>query len=262
MRTENSIPKVIHYCWFGKGQKSNLIHKCIESWRKYLPEYQIKEWNEDNFNIEGNQYCAEAYMERKWAFVSDYARLWIIYNHGGIYLDTDVEVIKDIALLLENGEGFIGFQNNEEVNSGLGFGAKKGNKCVKKMLELYENRSFYNDDNSLDLTPCPVSNTVALKMMGLKTGKENAKQIQCLEGIKVYPEEYFNPINLESGKKRITSNTYTIHHYTNSWGKNRTRFFKKIKSYLPQCLLEYRSDYISRRDIKIMERQVNIDENG
>ncbi len=257
-RTEENIPKIIHYCWFGGGNKPELLKKCINSWQKYMPDYQIKEWNEKNFDVKMNRYCAEAYKERKWAFVSDYARLWIIYNQGGIYLDTDVEIIKNMTSLVENGRGFIGFQNNEEVNTGLGFAAQKYNKCVGKMLKLYDNRSFYKQENVFDLTPCPVSNTVALKMMGLKTGRNNAKSIQKLDGINVYPEEYFNPIHLESGKKRITLNTYTIHHYSNTWGGNGTKFFKKIKSYLPQCLLEYRSDYISRRDIKFMEREINI----
>ena len=122
--------------WFGRGKKGDIINKCIESWRVWAPDWQIIEWNEDNFDVTQNLYCKEAYEHKKWAFVSDYARLKVIYDYGGIYLDTDVEVVKDLITLITNGVGYIGFQNSEEVNTGLGFAAAPHNLCIKSMLDV------------------------------------------------------------------------------------------------------------------------------
>ena len=130
------IPKIIHYCWFGRNSKPHSVLKCIKSWEKYLPDYKIIEWNEDNFPIEDNIYCKQAYECKKWAFATDYARLWIIYNYGGIYLDTDVEVVKSWDPLLKH-DCFIGRQPGYQVNTGSGFGAVKGHPLIKIMLDDY-----------------------------------------------------------------------------------------------------------------------------
>ena len=131
------IEKKIHYCWFGGNPLPELALKCIESWKKCCPDYEIIEWNGSNFDVTQNQYCREAYEAKKWAFVSDYARLKIIYDHGGIYLDTDVELLKPLTPFIQDGYGFIGFQNEEQVNTGLGFAAPQANCCVKQMLDAY-----------------------------------------------------------------------------------------------------------------------------
>ena len=133
-----SIPKVIHYCWFGKGEMPKLAKKCIKSWKKYCPDYEIICHNEDNFDCFQNRYMSEAYQAKKWAFVSDYARLKIIYDNGGIYLDTDVEIIKPIDDLLRN-KGFMGFDEKGIVATGLGFGAEKGNEIIGEFLKDYNN---------------------------------------------------------------------------------------------------------------------------
>jgi len=156
--SENKIPKVIHYCWFGGNEKSKLIKKCIDSWKKYCPDYEIKEWNESNFDIEINNYVKEAYEAKKWAFVSDYARLWIVYNYGGIYLDTDVELIKSLDNLL-NYKAYFGSEDGKLINTGLGFGAIKDNEFVKKIKDDYEYIHFIKDDGTYDITPCPKRNT-------------------------------------------------------------------------------------------------------
>ena len=130
------IPKIIHYCWFGGNSLPLNYQSYMESWKKNLPDYEIKCWNEDNFDVTQNLYCKEAYEHKKWAFVSDYARLKVIYDYGGIYLDTDVEVVKDLITLITNGVGYIGFQNSEEVNTGLGFAAAPHNLCIKSMLDI------------------------------------------------------------------------------------------------------------------------------
>lgn len=250
------IPKVIHYCWFGRNPLPAQLAGYIETWREHCPDFEIIEWNEDNFDVSQNDYCIEAYKAKKWAFVSDYARLKIIHDHGGIYLDTDVEVLRPLTELIADGVGFVGFQNTEQVNTGLGFAAASQNPCIKKMLELYETRHFLQEDGSYDLTPCPVTNTVALKQCGLKTGKMASKNIQHLEGLNVLPIAWLNPLNADTAKTVITEDTYTIHHYAASWLQGNRRLTRAVKNCMPAFCLEIRSRYISRRDVRRMERNM------
>lgn len=252
------IPKIIHYCWFGGNPLPDEYKEYIETWKKYCSDYEIREWNENNFDINQNIYCKEAYEAKKWAFVSDYARLKIIFENGGIYLDTDVEVLKDLSQLISDGIGFIGFQNQEEANTGSGFAAAPNNICVKKMLEIYENRHFSLGTEKYDLTPCPVANTVALKMCGLKTGKINSLRIQELNGLRVYPADFFNPINPDTMKCMVTENTYTIHRYSASWTSSKSRKIRKFKKIIPDWILNKRTVYISKRDVQAMERKRKI----
>ena len=219
-----SIPKVIHYCWFGKGEMPKLAKKCIKSWKKYCPDYEIICHNEDNFDLSQNRYLNEAYKAGKWAFVSDYARLKIIYDNGGIYLDTDVELIKPIDdLLLTN--GFMGFDEKGIVATGLGFGAEKGNEIVSEFLKDYDDISFVLPDGSYDLTPCPDRNTEALKRLGMDIKNTS----QTFMDITFLPDEYLCPMNYYTGKKTITENTYSIHHYSASWTSVVTKRTTRIK---------------------------------
>lgn len=250
------IPKTIHYCWFGKNPLPEQYKKYMETWKRYCSDYEIKEWNEDNFDINSSAYCREAYKAKKWAFVSDYARLKVIYECGGIYLDTDVEMVKPITPLVSTGIGFLGFQNAEEANTGLGFAAAPHNACVKKMLDIYELRNFEIGNETYDMTPCPVANTVALMGCGLKTGKSNATAIQHLEGLTVYPICYFNPINPDTMKMKRNEDTYLIHHYSASWSTDRQNTLRKIKKIIPAWILEMRTNHISRRQIKKMKEKL------
>ncbi len=218
----SKIPKIIHYCWFGGNEKPPLVLKCIESWRKYMPEYELIEWNEHNF-ISDNNYMQEALNEKKYAFASDYARLKIIYDFGGVYLDTDVELLKPLHILLEN-KGFIGFEKKSQINTGLGFAAEKHNMAVKLMLDEYENLNFIVN-GKLDLTPCPIRNTKALKKLGLILNNE----LQDLNHIMVYPTSYFCPIDYDSGNIYITNNTFSIHHYGYSWADSESLKLLKVK---------------------------------
>lgn len=219
-----SIPKVIHYCWFGKSEMPKLAKKCIKSWKKYCPDYKIICHNEDNFDLTQNRYLNEAYKAGKWAFVSDYARLKIIYDNGGIYLDTDVELIKPIDdLLLTN--GFMGFDEKGIVATGLGFGAEKGNEIVSEFLKDYDNIPFVLPDGSYDLTPCPDRNTEALKRLGMDIKNTS----QTFMDITFLPDEYLCPMNYYTGKKTITENTYSIHHYSASWTSVVTKRTTRIK---------------------------------
>lgn len=223
-----SIPKIIHYCWIGSSEKPKSVEYCIESWKKYCPDYEIIEWNESNYDFTKNQYMKEAYEAKKWGFATDYARLDIIYNYGGIYFDTDVEIIKSFDELL-NQEAFIGFENTGGekifVNSGQGFGAKPKNKIIKQMLNYYENMKFRNNDGSLNTIPSPRYTTEILCNNGLK--RENKKQI--LNDITVYKQDVLCPKNFTTGKVNITKDTYSIHHFTASWMDEKNKKYLEHK---------------------------------
>jgi len=219
-----SIPKVIHYCWFGDSKLPKLAEKCIKSWKKYCPDYKIICWNNENFDITSNQYVYEAYKAGKWAFVSDYVRLKVIYDNGGIYLDTDVELIKPIDKLLEN-RGYMGFDEKGIIATGLGFGAEKGNKLIGEMLKDYDNIPFLLPDGTYDLTPCPDRNTDTLKRLGMDINNKS----QVFMDTVFLPKEYLCPMDYYTGKKSITKNTYSIHHYCASWTSSVTKRTTKIK---------------------------------
>lgn len=206
------IPKVIHYCWFGEKPLPEYAVKCINSWKKYCEGYEIIEWNENNFDIHCTQYTEEAFNQKRWAFVSDYARLFIIYNEGGIYFDTDVELIKNIDDL-RTSQAFFAQEIGGMVATGLGFGAEKGNSIIKLMMDEYVKAIFVLDTGELDLLPCPVRNTKALFELGYqKSGKT-----QTVMNAIIYAAEYFCPYNYIKNKLDITCNTYSIHHYEGSW---------------------------------------------
>ena len=219
-----SIPKVIHYCWFGNGELPRLTQKCIKSWGKYCPDFEIICWNENNFDLTKNRYMKEAYEAGKWAFVSDVARLLLVYEHGGIYLDTDVELIRPIDDLLSD-EGFMGFDEKGIVATGLGFGAEAGNKIIGEFLRDYDDLPFVLPDGSYDLTPCPDRNTEALKRLGMDTSNTD----QVFMGTRFLPREYLCPMDYYTGKKTITKNTYSIHHYSASWTSAVTKRTTRIK---------------------------------
>lgn len=206
------IPKVIHYCWFGNNELPLDVKGCINSWKKYCPDYKIIRWDESNFDVKMFKYTQQAYSEKKWAFVSDVARLYIIYKNGGVYLDTDVELIKPLDDLLDN-ECFMGFEQGNSVATGLGFGAKPNNEIIYKNLQLYINLSFYNVDGSLNLKPCPEYTTELLIKYGLKPNGKTQK----FNNIKVYSVDYFCPRLLTNGGANTNSFTYSIHHYAGSW---------------------------------------------
>ena len=209
------IPKIIHYCWFGGNPLPDLAKKCIDSWKKMCPDYEIKEWNENTININGmNAYVREAYKNKKWAFVTDYIRLYIIYNYGGIYLDTDVELLKNLDVLLDH-DSFFGIENNNVVNTGLGFGAAKGNKLVKMLMDDYENVHFILKNGNLDLEPCPIRNTKTLS--GIFNKFDDYKKINSYKNNYFYPKEYFCPMDNVTKEINITDNTFSIHYYSGTW---------------------------------------------
>jgi len=189
-----------------------LAKKCIASWSKFCPSYEIIRWDENNYDIAKNLYMKQAYEAKKWGFVPDYARLDIIYNHGGIYLDTDVEIVKPFDDLLQD-EMFCGFETSSNVAFGLGFGAVKGHHILKNMMEQYEKLNFINQDGSLNLIASPAYQTDVLKKYKLELNNK----YQNINGIAVYPNEYFCPKSFETDELVITNNTHSIHHYISSW---------------------------------------------
>ena len=213
------IPKKIHYCWFGRGEKPKLDQKCIASWKKYCPDYEIIEWNEDNFDINTNAYTKMCYDQKKYAFLTDYLRLLVINEHGGIYFDTDVEVVRNFDDLLDCG-AFFGFETNEFVNTGEGFGAEAGNEIVKQMIKEYDQLL----DGKHGMIGCPRLNTDALLKFGLV---QNGKY-QTVANAVVYPADYFNPYDDLTGIMKKTENTYSIHWYGKSWMDKKTVLRSKI----------------------------------
>jgi hypothetical protein len=233
------IPKIIHYCWFGGKPLDKLGKKCLESWKKFFPDYEIKEWNESNFDVNSCRYVKEAYEAKKWAFVSDYARFKILYEYGGVYFDTDVEVIKPFDEILSKGN-YMGCErkgtaavhgSGMAVNPGLGMAVNPGLGIIKEIIEDYDESNFIKADGTYDLTTIVERTTKILKKHGLS----DIDKIQTIEEINIYPTEYFCPKSYETGKIVLTENTVCIHHFSASWI---SKIDKKVK--------QKRNKYISK----------------
>lgn len=226
------IPKVIHYCWFGRNPLPKMAIKCIDSWKKYLPDYEIKEWNEDNFDVNIIPYTSEAYKAKKYAFVSDYARFWILYKYGGLYFDTDVEVIRPMDSIITHGP-FMGCENESigkgsitlGVAPGLGLGVNPGLGLIKEILDIYGQMHFLNDKGEKIENKTIVSHTTEILV---KHGLQDTNNIQCIEGVFIYPKEYFCPQNYYTGKLHITDKSYSIHHYSATW----LPWYEKLERFL------------------------------
>lgn len=220
------IPKIIHYCWFGRNPLPKSALKCIASWRKFFPDYEIMEWNEDNFDVNAIAYSRQAYEARKYAFVSDYARFKILYDNGGLYFDTDVEVIKPFDDILARG-AFMGIEKSEAtksnnsigwvgINPGLGLGAEKGNKTYFAILERYKEMDFDINGGTV------VKHTTDVMK---KLGYDGTNDFQQVEDICIYPDDYFCPMDSTTGLINITNRSHSIHHYTCSWMNQKSLSF-------------------------------------
>ena len=225
------IPKIIHYCWFGHNPKSKLMQKCMKSWKKFCPDYQIIEWNEEDVDFSVMpRYVRDAYAAKKWAFVTDYVRLWVIYNYGGVYLDTDVELLKPIDDLLLH-RGFFAFESNDyrTVATGLGFGGEKGLSILEDLMICYDTLEFHTPDNKKDFMPNTWINWPVFEAHGVV--KDDSLQV-IDDDVVIYPGEYFDPMEGYLREKiNITPNTYSIHHYTMSWDENHEKKLKKNRRY-------------------------------
>lgn len=222
------IPKVIHYCWFSGEEKTELVKKCMDTWRKKMPDYEIKEWNCDNFDFSINSFAREAIECKKWAFASDFVRLYVLYNEGGIYLDSDIEVLKNFDDLLDC-DGFTGLESKGVITAWL-FGSKKGNPLIKEFLDYYEDKHFINKNKMMT-----IPNTVPLSEICKKYGLKNDDVLYKLENMTIYPTDFFCGKSIVDGKIRLTNNTYTIHHFEGGWQSRKERFIRTLK-YKMFCL--------------------------
>ena len=219
------IPKIIHYCWFGYNIKSKLIQKCIASWKEKLPDWEIIEWNESNYDVTQNAYIEEAYRQKKWAFVVDYARFDILNEHGGVFLDTDVEILKSIPDNFLAYQAFTGFESDQTVNPGLIFAAEAHQPMLQEIIETYRNKQFGERinghmENIVDIV------TEVLNGRGLI--KDNS--FQLIDGVAVFPKEYFCCFNHEIQNFEIGDETISVHHYAASWSPwYRRAYFRTIK---------------------------------
>lgn len=220
------IPKIIHYCWFGGKPLPKLAQICIESWRKYLPEYEIREWNESNFDINSHPFTAEAYTARKFAFVTDYVRLFVLRNEGGIYMDTDVEVLQPLDKFLHH-PAFSGFEPGGQVPTGI-MASEKNGEWVTWQLEQYENKHFSENEET---------NTMLITRVMSERGFKLNNKYQEFENIFVaYPSDFFCPLVSAGHKLHLTANTHCIHHFAGSWLPHHVKIRTKLMRMLPEWL--------------------------
>lgn len=211
------IPKTIHYCWFGRGPKPELALKCIESWKQFCPDYTLVEWNEDNFDIQSNQYVKEAYEAKKYAFVTDYVRLYAICTQGGIYMDTDVMVLKPLDDYLHH-QAFSGFESKTKVPTGI-MASQKGHPLIGEMLSHYDTARFLKEDGSFDMT----TNVEVITALLLEKGLLPNGEYQETEGMAFYPQNIFCPDHKKLDDSDYMADTATIHYFAGSWKSEATR---------------------------------------
>ncbi|MBQ6851051.1 MAG: glycosyl transferase [Oscillospiraceae bacterium] len=244
------IPKTIHYCWFGRNPLPESAQKCIASWKKYCPDYEIIEWNEDNFDISACPlYVHQAYEAKKWAFVTDYVRLKVVYDNGGIYMDTDVELIKNLNPLLKY-KAYFGFEDGVHIATGLGFGAEKKHYILKELMADYDNMKFILDDGSLNRTPCPVINTNVMLAHGLK--QDDSKQLLD-DNILILPTIYLCPLDFETGKIKKSTETISIHWFDSTWmSQSEKEYHEKHRQAVKNEKIDYWKHLPNRVLLKIL----------
>lgn len=226
----SKIPKTIHYVWFGNNEMPNTFNRCYESWLKFCPDYNIQLWNEENFPLDLNEYVKKSYQNKKYAFLSDYVRLYVIYHYGGIYLDIDVELIKNPDFLLDH-DGFMGFMEKKIINTGLGFGSRKGHPIIEYLLDEYEklatSKDFKFEKNTF-------KDSFFLQNYGLILNNS----YQIIDGFHFLPIEYMCPTYFDSARNKFTKNTISIHHYEVSWNPSHKIYQNRMKN--------LKSSYISK----------------
>lgn len=245
------IPKVIHLIWVGRNPYSPIVEKCIESWKKYCPEYEIKLWNEDNFDINSNVFVKEAYEAKKWAFVSDYIRLYALYNEGGIYIDSDCELLQGLDNILGDDHVVTGYSSSNWIPTGL-MAAEKGNPWIKKLLDYYQDKHFVLEDGSYDMK---VNNVIITEISNKECGFKAGDMWIEYGQVRLYPRVYFHPFpkkvvdwkkadinDVKKYYKYDKQKTYCIHYGTATWVNNRETPYYKFKHFVrritPQFLME------------------------
>lgn len=220
------IPKIIHYCWFGNNEKPTHIKRCIQSWRLYMPDYKIIEWNEKNYDCYKNEYMLNAYQQKKWAFVTDYVRFDVLYNYGGIYLDTDVELLQSIPEDIMLNTPFTCMEPSGKISPGLIFACEKHNNISKLMLDIY-NKERFLDNNGKPI--CKTVNNYLTELL-VKYGYIEKNETQTVKGLTIYSSDYFCSYDLDVMEPKISLNSVSIHHYLGTWRK------KSLKNYLQKII--------------------------
>ncbi len=223
------IPKIIHYCWLGDGQYSDLVNQCMESWKQKLPEYEFILWDKNKFDVTSFTWVNQAYQAKKFAFAADYIRFYALYNYGGIYLDSDVQVVKSFNPLLHN-KSFIGFESTGDFEAAI-IGAEKETPWMLKMLHYYEGRTFLKPNGQFDQRPLPL---IIKDVLDKETDVE-ASEKNTSYGLKIFPSVYFSPKNIHTKKVDSTKETYTIHHFDGQWVKK--NFTHKVKESVHKLVL-------------------------
>lgn len=239
---QQKIPKIIHYCWFGGKDKPEVIKKYINSWKEKLRDYEIKEWNESNFDISSNIFVKQAYESGKYAFVSDYVRVYALYNYGGIYMDTDVEVKQPFSDEILGNDSFWGFEEKNYIATST-IGTKKGNKLIKRFLDSYDGKAFIKEDGEIDtLTNVAIVSNI-IEGIGIRLDGT----YQRIEGIcTVYPQEYFSPYDYINCYSKANENTYTIHHFYKSWLPYKEKIKENIKKMISRIIGGHRVAQVRR----------------
>ncbi|MCH5318473.1 MAG: glycosyl transferase [Paramuribaculum sp.] len=230
---DSMIPKIIHYCWFGRNPLPKSALECIKSWKKYFPEFEVKEWNEDNFDVNVSQYTKAAYNSGKYAFVSDYARYWILYHFGGVYFDTDVKVIRTFDDIIEKSP-FLGIEKDRNmisVNPGLCMGVYPKMEFCKDILRIFDSM----DCSSPDYEPEAIMIKETTNLL-VDKGFIKANRLQSVAGFNIYPSEFFDPLDDYTGKCQITENTRSIHLYAKSWVTGYSTFRDKTAKFYHRIL--------------------------
>lgn len=247
------IPKVIHYIWLGGNPLPKIAEKCIKSWKKYCPDYEIKRWDESNVDIDCCVYCRQAYDAKKYAFASDILRFKILEQEGGIYLDIDVELIKPLDELLNN-RLIGGFENERFSNPGILLGAESHNELINELIEEYNSKTFQVTPGMKNQeTICEIF-TRKLKTIGFEINNST----QEIDGIKIYSSEYFCPKSMSDGRTYKTANTYSIHHYASTWVPKRIIFKNKCLQFIKRLMGKKMVDRIKKKRAKKNETVNNI----
>lgn len=243
------IPKTIHYCWFGGNPMPKLAKECIKSWKKFCPDYEIKEWNESNFDLDMFPYAREAYDAKKYAFVTDVVRLYALYNEGGIYMDTDVELLKPLDAFLHH-HAFSGFEAEDRVPTGI-MASEQGGRWAKENLEYYNGKHFLKEDGTPDLT----TNVSIITEYMLNNGLVLNNTYQDIAGLfTMYPKDYFCPKDFLTQEMDVTDNTTCIHHFNMSWHSVAIRRRWKLRWFLSRFLKEQYAFYIADKCCSILAR--------
>ncbi|MEY8255895.1 glycosyltransferase family 32 protein [Clostridium perfringens] len=241
------IPKIIHYCWFGGKDKPEIVNEYINTWKKVFPDYEIREWNEENFHIEKScKYVQEAYKAGKYAFVSDYVRLYALYEVGGLYFDTDIEAVENIDRYLKNKDAVFGFEDDHYVMTGF-IAAKSHLDCFKKLIDIYNEKSFILSSGKYDTLPNTVIVTNILEDFGLIP---NGKKQTFSDNFDIFPYEYFSAYNIAYQKLNITKDTKLIHHCMGTWQSPKDRIKPKIKSILLKIIGDKNFEILKERFYK------------